>query len=751
MSQDWERAEAPEPRENTDLPTQRLPNAEANATAGDNPSRGIAEDQAGSADDALPSADHNAQPLPDLDAPTPAVVEGPFPIPRVESASGPLIDPTPAEDTTFRKVVEAFALLAGETMSVAMFFVLTLWIKGDSLTKFTVANQLATKARNYFLLDMFVPAAIVCLLAGGLLLRFGLAWATPLRSFARRLSPLLLVGFLPVLFRWQNWHGRELALFALAALLVWICRRTVKLALSEPPWPVGAWAGRFARKLRPNEKVSALLPTLAVSLSAAAYATYFAYITIEDHYKLGTCGMDLALETNLLWNLLHGDGPPFKSSPIAPDPNNIHFGFHATVFSYLLVPFYAIYQRAETLLALQSALVGAAALPLYWFARRHVGRWPAAIIAMAYLLHPGVQGSNLYDFHYPPLAPFFVWLALYAFEAKKDLLGAVAVAVTLTIREDVAASVVIVGGYLAIWGRRPKAGALIMLVAVVYAGLLKFVLMPAVAKTPTFMWIYGTLMPPGESGFGNVIKTIIGNPSYTLSTLIVDRKIAYFIQLLAPLAFLPLMRGLGWFCLLPGLMFSLFTAHEPLYTLGFQYAAHYTSYIFLGLVFALSEQARPHHPGDREGGVRRIAWLASLVFATLVFSYQYGVVFQQNVAKAGFDPVKLGITETDRKRNGWLQEAIAIIPPDAKISASERVVAHVANREDAYRIAEYVNDAEYILVDLRTLRGDEKKLFRENLGPRGDFGVIHVFGDIVVARRGAPHDQNLLVLRRTGR
>ena len=72
-----------------------------------------------------------------------------------------------------------------------------------------------------------------------------------------------------------------------------------------------------------------LLPTLVAWAAALWFAVYFAHHTIETHFRLGTSAYDLGLEDNLLWNLLYGDGPAFKSSPLGKDA--VHFSFHATL------------------------------------------------------------------------------------------------------------------------------------------------------------------------------------------------------------------------------------------------------------------------------------------------------------------------------------------------------------------------------------------------------------------------------------
>jgi hypothetical protein len=45
-------------------------------------------------------------------------------------------------------------------------------------------------------------------------------------------------------------------------------------------------------------------------------------------------------------------------------------------------------------------------------------------VAVCYLLYPPLHGANLYDFHYLTFAPFFLWLTLWALDARRDRLAA---------------------------------------------------------------------------------------------------------------------------------------------------------------------------------------------------------------------------------------------------------------------------------------------------------------------------------------
>jgi uncharacterized membrane protein len=652
----------------------------------------------------------------------------------------------------FPAILQALGLFGLIGMSVGLMG-WQLWQDPELVRSYIVKNDLLRDQRQAVLLSMLMPALLSCGAAVTWLARRGAQQGERLRSAAWRASPLLIAGFVPSLLRWKLWQDRDLVFLTLASVVIWGLRRLTLIAGSQPPLGIRERtlaALDHVRDLvfRPRfrQRVLPALPTLVVWLAALGYTAFFTYHTIENHYRLGTSAYDLALEENIIWNLLHG-GPPFKSSPLG-GPTSIHFGYHATLFSYVLVPFYALYQHAETMLFIQALLIGLAALPLYWFARPQIGAWPAALLGLAYVLNPAVQGSNLYDFHYPPLGPVFLWLALYALQARRNLLAAVAIILSLSVREDVAAGVAIIGVYTLFWGRRPKAGLIVTLVGMTYFVVIKLVIMPTVLGHGAFAWIFKDLLPSGESSFGAVLKTVIANPAYTWSTLIVERKFIYLLQIFAPLAFLPLLRPMGWVCTLPGVLFTLLaTRYDPPISLGFQYASHWVAYLFPALAVALAYEQRAQHPFDLGQRARKRSWLVAVAFGTLVVGYQYGILFQQNIARAAWDPVHFGFTEHDRERLMDLRETIKLMPPLAKVAGSERVLPHMANRPDAYRLRDGLYDAEYVLVDQTQLGSDEKKYVVTALRDNS-FGVVSMRSDFLLARRGEPTTRNAQALKR---
>ncbi|HEX4406398.1 MAG TPA: DUF2079 domain-containing protein [Polyangia bacterium] len=645
----------------------------------------------------------------------------------------------------------------GLLFAIGLSLGLMVWELRDEprLLSYVQANVLPARGRNFLLADMFGTGVAICALALLVLVVKRRTYAKTARrvcDVAWRLAPLALVGFVPLLVSWELWVGRELTFLMLATIFGLGLQGLGRAAFSSPPlglfgrWTTGlrARGRRFAAR---HPRLTTGLPLGLVVFGAAAYAIYFGAVTIISHHDLRTSSFDLGLEENILWNALHGSRPFFKSSPLG-GPTMTHFGNHATFISYPLALVYAICQRAETLLVIQAVLVGGAALPLFFYARRHVGAWTACLLAYVYLLYPPVHGANLYDFHYLSIGVFFLWLSLYALDNRRPFLTVFAVLCTLAIREDVAAGLTIVGAYLLLTGQRPRAGLVVASIALVFFAVVKLVAMPrAIGGASSFLFIFRDLVPAGEDSFGGVLKTVFGNPGYTLHTLIERDKLYYLLQIFTPLAFLPLRRPVGLLCCMLGFLFTLLsTGYAPFIQTSFQYTANWTTYLFMAMVGNLVWVSRPLAPGDVKGPARRKAWLLTLIVSTLIGSYEFGAVFQRHTIRGGFGPYTFGTSPTDLEHRKAIHVILGEIPPNAKIVASEQLVPQVSNRADAYTLRVGTYDAEYLLFSL-PIYGDEQRnafpLLQSN-----QFGVVDVQEPYVLARRGAPTSRNAAVIAR---
>jgi uncharacterized membrane protein len=607
-------------------------------------------------------------------------------------------------------------------------------------------NQIASGMRRSLLVSMGLGAFLVTATATGAVWLWSRQpaagtrrMATRIDEIGRRLAPIAVLAFLPMLLDWKVWRDRDIDFLLLVLVFALAANRCVRLAMGAPPL-FGAGAGaalwRIGDALSRSRIRTGRAATGIVIAASAGYAVFFSFFTIRYHRNLHSTSFDLALEENILWNIIHGF-KFFRSSPFSGSTGS-HFGNHATFFSYLIAPVYALYQHAETLLVIQSVLMGAAAIPLFYFARRHLGSWTACFVGLTYLLYPPLHGAALYDFHYLPLGPVFLWSALYCLEARRDRWALVFIVLTISVREDVAIGLGIVGAYLLLSGQRPRVGIVVGAVGVLTFVILKLIVMPLFAGHDSFVYMYNGLLPSGEATFGGVLKTVATNPGFTFASLIEQNKLIYILQLFVPLAFLPVFRPLGLLFVPVGFLFTLLsTGYAPLIQTSFQYTTHWTSYLFIGLVAALAWFRRADNDSVWRGGPRSgrsTGALLALACAILPTTYQYGAFLQQHTVRGGFGLYDFDTTKEELADRKHLKELTRRIPPKASVAGSENLVPQVSNRAEAYTLRTGNFLADYLLFTI-PIRSDERPYVADPISS-GQYGLVAISGPFGLAKKG---------------
>jgi uncharacterized membrane protein len=627
------------------------------------------------------------------------------------------------QEKSLPRLARCCALLALEGGAAAMF--LQDGIRRGWLAAFVARNELPTDARTRLLVTVVLGALLPCVVAGALLLRRGAAVLPRLEIFVRRMSLVLVLWAFPPLLTWQAWDGRDLAFLATAAAIViateWAARVTLT-ALGDP----APWLRRLSGRL------PALAPHLVVMAAVGAYVGYFSHYTVLQHHRVVTSGFDLGYFDSLFWNAMHGH--PFYA-PLAHPPDSSYLSIHAEFALYPLLPFYMLFPRAETLLVMQSALLGLSAVPLYLFARRRLGNdWLAALVALCFLLYPALHGPNFCDFHFLTISVFFVLWAVYLFEAGRPVLFWIAALLCLLCREDVPFGVIACGVALALSGRAVRTGVALTALAVVYVLVVKFVIMAHYGTS--FLYIYQGLVPPGESGFSGVVKTLVTNPLFTFASLLTFPKLIFVLQVFVPLAFLPLRRRRYWFLLFGGFFVTLLsTGYRPITSIGFQYVTHFTPYVFVAATLVLQRLATD------AGRPAQLAAALAMAAGTVVLTSQYGALRQEHFF-SGDRKIEFQQTPIEREYLQSLRQIAETIPPDATVSATENDGPHLAHRHRLYTLKYDVRDAEYLVYSYHDLPvGNARQLVSDALRA-GTFGFHAERGDYVVLRKGAPTDRN---------
>jgi len=628
---------------------------------------------------------------------------------------------------------------------------LTLVLVGLSLAVFCRLLGMAPGTREDFLthntLNAPARAAMLrWLLAGAALPLVGIAGAVLARRGGARdraiwgvealgdiCAPLMLVCFLPIMFDVSFSHANPLlylmVLGAFGLLAQPLLKRSaVTLGRLPPPTFLEAMQRRLRSLRRPSPGA---FWTALVVLAAAGYSAYFSFYSIRNHHRLATTAFDLGIYDNLMFNAIHGH--PFRDTVLFPLTNGgNNLASHAEFGVLWFIPFYLLHPGPQLMLIAQSILLGFAAVPLYLFARTQVSRPMAAVIALGYLCFPPLHGPNFYDFHWLTLAPFFQFWLFWAIATRRKALTVVMIVMLFSLREDLAVDLVGLGLFLLLTGIRPRLGFWLTVASVAWFAVDRFVIMP-LAGSWYFQILYSGLFADGVSSFGSVIKTILTNPLFFITTLMSQPKLEYVLHMLVPLAFLPLRRFSLVLLLLPAIFFTIMTTgYSPTIAISFQYTTHWTPFVFLASVLALVTLSRRPH-----GSAARWAALATVVVVLGADSYTYGAIFQHETFVGGFSHFQFQMSPAEERRWKGMQELVAMIPPDASVAATENETPHVSTRKNIYPLRVVPVPVDYILVGRSHIGDLSRSFLNAALANKEEYGLLaERDGELYLFKRG---------------
>lgn len=656
---------------------------------------------------------------PEVAATAPDVAAAPLLLPAASNESPWEAFPQQPPPDTLPRTAFSVATLAVVGFSLALAGQ-TLTLKDSHRHDFLMSNVLGEAPRKLLLVSLLASVVFTVAACGVVWLFKKQRMLPALNTLAALLSPLCVVFALPLFFIWQFGQQRTTYYLVLLTAFVFASRALLTRALrtaSELRRP--AWLRWPASLKRP--RVPESWAGIVVTLAAVGYTAFFGFYTVLRHRLIQSMAFDLGIYDNLMFNVIHGR---FFKSPVLFGPGKFSYiAGHAEYVMVLFAPLYAIKPGAETLLWMQAALLGGAAIPLFLFARKFVTRGPAVLIALSYLMFAPLHGPNFYDFHWLPVAIFFHFWLYYAIASRKTWLTVVTVLILFATREDVAVGLAMLGVFLFMTGARVRLGLTLAGVSGLWFGINKFIIMPH-AGTWWFESIYSELFADGKSSYGSVLVTLISNPIYALTTFIRENKLAYGFHMIAPLAFLPLRKLPFVLLLIPGAFFTLLTtAYWPTVSIAFQYTSHWIPYLFLTVVLSLWLLKF-----EADGKAKFYAALVTMVIAVLSHSYNFGCLLQRESFTGGFSRVQFTMSDSEQKRFAAVREAVTKIPREASVAAGEYMNPHISARNDAYVFRYDVGPVDYIFFSKLELNGEMRRMINEKF-QKYPYGLVAFTGD----------------------
>lgn len=481
----------------------------------------------------------------------------------------------------------------------------------------------------------------------------------------------------------------------------------------------------------------------------AIYISIFSIICINKYLDFEYHDWDLAIYTNVLWNLVHGriDFSLFQE-------NFLHE--HASLIAFLVAIPYFIFRHPVFLIILQTAALGISAFPVFLLARRKLDDLAAVIITLMFLLYPAIHYANLYEFNFETLSVPFLSFAFYFLITNKKALCLLMCIGACSCKENIPLTIAALGVFGLLRPRRRLLGAVILVLGIAWF-FFDIRLMQSMAST----------QPAGgaETGganlkyififnkYGNNLREIffylLSHPYELFKELFSSpAKLWFFFDLFGIFLFLPFLRPDILLINIPHILARMLASNTNEHTIYYHSAAALAPFVLFAFIFSIGTLLKKI-PGLR---AYRYVLLTSVLMVEIISMF-YIWHIRPDLAK-----FQLGKNKYDYMN----MLALKKIPRDASIAASLEFLPRLANRDSIYSIHNMFGtspfkwappkDLEYILLDLKSgvLRGthfESYALLDRNFGPylsENNFGLVMARNDLMLFKKDFKENDALI-------
>jgi len=408
-------------------------------------------------------------------------------------------------------------------------------------------------------------------------------------------------------------------------------------------------------------------PKALLWVGIAAFAAEFAALSCLRHRAFNTGRFDLGNFVQAIWTTAHGD---------LLQQTNLHgeqisrLGVHFEPILFVFAPLWWIWPQPEMLLTVQAIVLALGALPVFWLARKHLRSERAALgLALVYLIYPPLQWLALDEFHPGALGCSLLLFAFWYLDEDRLVPLTIFALLACTTREEMPLVVAGMGIYYAITRRRWWFGLGVAAIGFAATALIVEVITPYFRHGASLSF-YGRYKDVGGSP-KEALRMIFSRPLHVLQIVFDHRGIRYLLGLFAPLAGLCFLAPLALIPALPLLAVNLLSSAHGQTSIHFHYTAGEIPILISATVLGVAWLAR-RRPD------LKIPAIVVAIAATVIGNYILGPLPMWRHLPGG---QQLGADRSDVSGHDHVaDEALALIPSDAVVSATNNLGAHLSAR-----------------------------------------------------------------------
>lgn len=424
---------------------------------------------------------------------------------------------------------------------------------------------------------------------------------------------------------------------------------------------------------------------ILIGIFILTYSVVFSALSIGRHNAFAS-GFDLGNMDSTVWNTLQG-----RIFMLSSDGAMVsRFSIHADLILVLLSPLYLLWDNVRFLLVVQSVLLGVGAIPVYLLAKRVLKSQLISIfMVVLYLLNPGMQWTNIYDFHPISLAiPFLLFTFYFAYTKSWKWYVVFAILAILT-KEQVSLTISLLGLYVLIYQKEKKVGLISFMGGIVWALTMLFVVIPLFSSEGRH-WAWSWFQFSSTSSSGSLIL---------VAQKILERALfspdlpPYYISLLKPFTYLPLL-GFPWLVFaLPNIAINALSSHGQMRSFVLHYDSGITPWLVVASIFGLSyvrlviAKVKP---------ISRLSkyFMATISATVLLFALRFNYHYSPMPTTPSCWCFMYEPTKEDRAFEKLLQG----IPQNASVTASPEIRPHTTHREQAFTLPDATSSADFIAI-----------------------------------------------------
>jgi len=409
-------------------------------------------------------------------------------------------------------------------------------------------------------------------------------------------------------------------------------------------------------------------PKTLLWVGMAAFTAEFVALSCLRHRAFNTGRFDLGNFVQAIWTTAHGDGVLQQTNLHGEQISRL--GVHFEPILLVFAPLWWIWGQPEMLLTAQAIALALGALPVFWLARKHLASERAALgLALVYLIYPPLQWLALDEFHPGALGCSFLLYAFWYLDEDRLVPFAIFAALACTTREEMPLVVAGMGIYYAITRRKWWFGLGVAALGFAATALIVEVITPHFRHGAPLSF-YGRYKDVGGSP-KDALRMIFTHPIHVLQIVFDHRGIRYLLGLFAPLAGLCFLAPLALIPALPLLAVNLLSSAHGQTSIHFHYTAGEIPILISATVLGVAWLAR-RRPD------LTIPVIRAAIAATVIGNYILGPLPMWRHLPGG---QQLGGDRSVVMRHDHIaDEAIALIPPRAVVSATNNLGAHLSAR-----------------------------------------------------------------------